>query len=121
MRIRLAGFAIVALSALVTASALPATPKPLTQKQYAEKTLKLSMVTYFKKTPQLSGVKIGKVDCVLPKNGVTFHCTVHTSAPKAHENIVFKLAAPLHEVGTVTWTMTSHACTDSGTHKALAC
>lgn len=97
--------------------------KPLTEAQSDALALKTSMVKSFKATPQLRGVKIGNVVCVLPLNGATFHCTVHTSAAAAHEDIVFKVAATLHDndATSVTWKVTSQSCTDSGTHAKIAC
>jgi hypothetical protein len=119
MTIRSAAATLVALLAL---AALPAAAaKPKTEAQADAAALKASMVTTFKK--QLPGVVVGNVVCVLPQNGATFHCTAYTTAPSAHENIVFKVAATLHDndAMSVTWKLTSHTCTDSVTHKPFAC
>jgi hypothetical protein len=119
MRIRSAAAAIFALFVLGALPALAAKPK--TEAQADAAALKASMVTSFKKT--LPGVIIGKVVCVLPQNGATFHCTAYTTAPASHENIVFKVAATLHDndAMSVTWQLTSHSCTDSVTHKPFKC
>src|ERR1700730_4091830 len=119
MRIRSAGAALLALSVLGAAPAFAAKPK--TEAQADAAALKASMVTSFKK--QLPGVTIGNVVCVLPLNGATFHCTAYTTAPASHENIVFKVAATLHDndAMSVTWRLTSHSCTDSVTHKPFKC
>lgn len=120
MSVRSAGVALLAtLVALGLVGASAAAPKPKTQTQAIEQTLKVSMTKSFKK--QLPGVVIGKLVCVLPKNGVVVHCTVHTSAPKNQENIVFKVTATLHDNGTISWTSTSHSCTDSKTGKPFKC
>jgi hypothetical protein len=112
---------IVLVAALAAAPALAA--KPQTQAQYDAAALKVSMVKKFKSTASLKSVVIGKVVCVLPKNGATFHCTANTSSKPAHEDLVFKVAATLHDndATSVTWTMTSVSCSDSTTHKKLAC
>jgi hypothetical protein len=103
------------------AGALAATPK--TEAQSDALALKASMTKSFKTSAQLRGVNIGNVLCVLPANGSTFHCTVHTSAAAAHEDIVFKVAATLHDndATSVTWKVTSSSCTDSGTHARISC
>ncbi len=119
MRIRSTGAVLFALLLLAAVPALAAKPK--TEAQADAAALKASMIPTFKK--ELPGVSIGKVVCVLPLNGVTFHCTAYTTAPASHENIVFKVAATLHDndAMTVTWKLTSHSCTDSVTHKPFKC
>ena len=111
-------FVVLALVALVaTGQALGA--KPLTQKQYAELKMKQAMTQWAKKS--VPGLQIGAASCVLPKNGVVIHCTVQSTAPKYNENIVFKVKETLHDIGTVTWVVTSKTCSDSKTHKTFAC
>jgi hypothetical protein len=112
---------IALVAALATTPALAA--KPQTEAQYDAASLKASMVKKFKNTASLKSVVIGKVVCVLPKNGATFHCTADTSSKAAHENLVFKVAATLHDndATSVTWSMTSVSCTDSTTHKKITC
>jgi hypothetical protein len=119
VRIRPAAAVLGASLALGAVPALAA--RPTTEAQADAAALKASMVTAFKR--QLPGVLIGNVVCVLPLNGVTFHCTAYTTAPKSHENIVFKVAATLHDndAMSVTWRLTSHSCSDSVTHKPFAC
>ena len=121
MSIRSAAAALLALLVLGAVPALAAKPK--TEAQADAAALKASMVTSFKKSKQLSVLTIGKVVCALPLNGATFHCTAYTTAPAAHENIVFKVAATLHDndAMSVTWQLTSHSCTDSVTHKPFKC
>jgi hypothetical protein len=121
MSIRFAGAALLALLVLGAVPALAAKPK--TEAQADAAALKASMVKTFKNTKSLAGVKIGKVVCVLPKNGATFHCTASTTAPSAHEDIVFKVAATLHDNDalSVTWKLTGQSCSDSGTHKSIQC
>jgi hypothetical protein len=114
-RLLLAALALVALVA--TGQAMAA--KPLTQKQYAELRMKQVMTAWAKKN--VPGLQIGAAACVLPKNGVIIHCTVQSTAPKYTENIVFKVKETLHDVGTVTWVVTSKVCSDSKTHKTFAC
>ncbi len=113
--------ALLLLGTVLTGAALAA--KPLTEAQADAAALKKSMVKKFKATPALHGVNIGKVVCVLPKNGVVFHCTVDTNAPASRENIVFKVAVTLHDndATSVTWQITSQACSDSKTHAKIAC
>jgi hypothetical protein len=114
--------AAAALLALLVLGAVPASAaKPKTEAEADAAALKASMVTSFKK--KLPGVIIGNVVCVLPLNGATFHCTAYTTAPTSHENIVFKVAATLHDndAMSVTWQLTSHSCTDSVTHKPFTC
>jgi hypothetical protein len=93
--------------------------KAPTQKQYSEQKLKTAMMS----SAQLKGLglKWGAVSCVLPKNGNIVHCTVHASSPKAQENIVFKVRETLKETGTMSWAITSDACSDSKTGKKLSC
>jgi hypothetical protein len=114
-RLFLIAFALVALVA--TGQALAA--KPLTQKQYAELKMKQALTAWAKKS--VPGLQIGAASCVLPKNGVIIHCTVQSTAPKHNENIVFKVKETLHDIGTVTWVVTSKTCSDSKTHKTFAC
>ncbi len=112
---------LIGLFLLGSSTAIAAKPKTEAQAYAAQ--LKGSMVKKFKATPQLRGVKIGKVVCVLPKNGAVFHCTADTNAPASRENIVFKVAVTLHDNDalSVTWKITSQACSDSKTHAKLAC
>jgi hypothetical protein len=119
MRLRLSASVLLAL--LVLGAGTAGAAKPKTEAQADAAALKASMIPTFKK--ELPGVRIGNVVCVLPLNGATFHCTAYTTAPASHENIVFKVAATLHDndAMTVTWTLTSHTCTDSVTHKPFKC
>jgi hypothetical protein len=102
---------------LVPAAALAA--KQPTQKQFTEQKLKTAMTS----SPSLKplGLKFGVVACVLPKNGTVVNCTVHASAPKARENIVFKVRETLNEEGNMSWRITSDACSDSKTGQKLSC
>jgi hypothetical protein len=102
---------------LVPLTALAA--KPLTQKQYTEKKLKTAMMSSSELKPL--GLTWGAVACVLPKNGNVVNCTVHASAPKARENIVFKVRETLTQEGAMTWKITSDACSDSKTGQKLSC
>ncbi len=106
---------MVALAA--TGQAMAA--KPLTQKQFAELRMKQALTGWAKKN--VPGLQIGAASCVLPKNGVVIHCTVKSTAPKYRENILFKVTETLHEVGTITWVVTSKTCSDSKTHETIAC
>jgi hypothetical protein len=110
--------AAFALLALVTAGAASAA-YPKAEVQYADKTMKASFTAWAKK--KLPGTTVGKVSCVLPSSGSVIHCTVHVSAPKNRENIVFEVAGTLHDSGQLTWVATSHTCTDSKTGKKFAC
>src|SRR4051794_5891752 len=114
MRVLLAAL-VVALAASGTAAAA----YPRGDVLYANKTMKASFTAWAKKN--LPGTTVGKVACVLPKSGNVIHCTIHVSAPKNRENIVFKVKGTLHEVGTLSWVATSHSCTDSKTGKPFAC
>ncbi len=120
MVVRLAAL-LAGLFLLGTSAAVGAKPKTEAQADAAQ--LKASMVKKFKATPALHGVKIGKVVCVLPRNGAVFHCTADANAPAARENIVFEVAVTLHDkdATTVTWQVTSEACSDSKTHAKLSC
>ncbi len=106
-----------------TASSAALAAKPLTEAQADAAALKKSMVKKFASSRALRGVTIGTVVCVLPKNGAVFHCTADTSAPASRENIVFKVAVTLHDndATSVTWRITSQACSDSKTHAKIAC
>jgi hypothetical protein len=107
-----------ALGALLLVPAALAAKAP-TQKQYTEQKLKAAMMS----SAQLKGLGLtwGAVTCVLPKNGNIVHCTVHASAPKAQENIVFKVKETLKETGAMSWAITSDACSDSKTGQKLSC
>lgn len=112
---------VAGLFLLGSSAALAAKPKTEAQADAAQ--LKASMVKKFKHTSSLSSLAIGKVVCVLPKNGATFHCTAATSSKKFREDIVFKVAVTLHDndATTVSWTFTGQSCSDSVTHKKIAC
>jgi hypothetical protein len=113
---RLAGvFALLGL--LLAGAASAAYPKAGIQ--YADKTMKASFTAWAKKN--LPGTKVGTVSCKLPSSGNVIHCTVHVSAPKNQENIVFKVKGTLHDSGQLTWVSTSHSCTDSKTGKPFSC
>jgi hypothetical protein len=114
-RLAPAVLAVVALAAAGGASAA----KPLTQKQYTELTLKQNMNAKFKKT--VPGLTVTKVTCVLPKNGTTVKCIADASAPRARENVVFKVTETLSAVGDMTWRVTSSVCSDSKTHQKISC
>jgi hypothetical protein len=111
-------FALTILAAALLAPAAVAA-KPPTQLQYTQQGLLKAMM----KSPSLKplGLTWGKVACVLPTSGNVFHCTVHASAPKAQENIVFQVKATLTAVGNVSWGITSDACSDAKTGKKLSC
>ena len=115
---RMRAAATVALLALLTAAAASAA-YPKAEIQYANKTMKTSFSAWAKKN--LPGTKVGRVSCKLPASGNVIHCTVHVSAPKNRENIVFKVKGTLHESGQLTWASTSHSCTDSKTGKPFTC
>ena len=108
----------VALAALLVPAAALAAKAP-TQKQYTEQLLKKEMMSSAQLKPL--GLKWGVVSCVLPKNGNVVHCTVHASAPKAQENIVFKVRETLTQEGSMKWAITSDACSDSKTGQKLSC
>jgi hypothetical protein len=105
------------LALLVPVTALAA--KAPTQLQYTEQKLKTSMMNSSQLKPL--GLRYGAVKCVLPKNGNVVHCTVHATAPKARENIVFKVTETLKQTGQMTWAITSDACSDSKTGQKLSC
>lgn len=113
----LAAAAVAAVALLVAGQALAA--KPLTQKQFAEARLKQVLNAWARKT--VPGLAIGTVTCVLPENGVVIHCTAKASAPKYRENLVFKVTETLHETGTMSWAITSKACSDSRTGQSIQC
>ena len=110
-------------AAFLTCVSAAAAAKPKTEAQADAAAIKASMAKTFAHTKSLQGLKIGKVICVLPKNGATFHCTAYTNSAAAHEDIVFKIAATLHDndATSVTWRMTSDACSDSTSHAKIAC
>jgi hypothetical protein len=110
-----AAFAFLFLVAAGAASAA----YPKAEIQYADKTMKGSFTAWAKKN--LPGTTVGKVSCVLPSSGNVIHCTIHVSAPKNQEHIVFKVKGTLHDSGQLTWVSTSHSCTDSKTGKPFAC
>ena len=112
-----AALAAAVLALVATGAASAAYPKA--EIQYADKTMKGSFTAWAKKN--LPGTTVGKVSCVLPSNGNVIHCSVHVSAPKNRENIVFKVKGTLHDSGQLTWVSTSHTCTDSKTGKPFAC
>ena len=103
------------LSVLITGVALGATDPRLV---YLQKTLKTDMVkTFKKKAPRLT---IGRVTCVLPKDGVTSHCkATFTVGPiKGYYPVVAKL----HDVGgTLTWTASSPKCWNAAKKRYVAC
>jgi hypothetical protein len=117
MRLASAALAAIAVAPAATGGAEAA--KPLTQKQYTELTLKQHMNATFKKT--VPGLTVTKVTCVLPKNGTVVKCVANASAPKAREDVVFKVTETLSEVGNMSWRITSSACSDSKTHQKLSC
>jgi hypothetical protein len=116
-RMRLAVAAIAAVVLVPAGAAAAAYPRA--DVQYANKTMKASFTAWAKKN--LPGTTVGKVSCVLPTSGSVIRCTVHVSAPKSRENIVFKVNGTLHETGQLSWVATSHACTDSKTGAKLTC
>jgi len=84
---------------------------------YLEKTLKAAMVKKFKTAaPKL---KITKVKCVLPKNGVTAHCkaTFTTSGIDGY----YPVTATIHDNGQLTWTARSPRCLNPKTKKYAGC
>jgi hypothetical protein len=105
------------LAAVAAGHALAA--EPLTQKQYAELKMKQAITSWAKKN--VPGLRVGATSCTLPRNGVVIRCTVQSTAPKYRENIVFKVKETLHDVGTVSWVVTSRACSDSKTHATITC
>jgi hypothetical protein len=109
--------ALAAAALLAAGHALAA--KPRTQKQYAELRLKQAMNSWARK--KVPGLTIDTVSCVLPKNGVVVRCTARASAPKYREKVVFGVKETLHPVGTMTWLVTSEACSDSKTGGKLRC
>ena len=117
MALRPLGLALVATLALtVAATCTAANPAQV----YAQTRLKTAFTAWAK--TNLPGTTVGKVSCVLPASGgLVAHCTVHVSAPKNQENIVFKVTNTLHKNGTATFAMVSHSCTDSKTGKKLSC
>jgi len=105
------------LCAALAAPSAALAAKPLTQKQFAEQRLKVEMTAWAKKN--IPGLEIGKVTCVLPRNGNVVHCTVASTAPKYRENITFQVREVLSQAGTMTWTATSRKCTDSKTGRPV--
>jgi hypothetical protein len=120
MKLRLAEAGlVVGMMALVGSGSALAAATPKTQAQAVEVSLKTSMTAAFKK--EKLALTIGKVTCVLPKNGAVVHCTADATGPPAdHEDVVFKVAATLRDSGQITWTAT-HTCSDSKTHKPFKC
>jgi hypothetical protein len=121
MKVRLAEAAliVVGMIALVASGSAVGATKPKTQAQAVEMSLKTSMIATFKK--EKLALTVGKVTCVLPKNGAVVHCTAAATGPPAdHEDVVFKVAATLQDSGKITWTAT-HTCSDSKTHKPFKC
>jgi hypothetical protein len=113
------GLVLIALTTALLAPAAALAAKAPTQAQYTAQGLVKAMMKSASLKPL--GLTWGKVLCVLPKNGNVFHCTVHTSSPKAQENIVFQVKATLDEEGNVKWTITSDACSDSKSGQKLSC
>ena len=117
MSIRSAGIALVAAGAVIwSAPALGATPA---QNAAFAKQLSAEIKPIFKK--QAPKLVLGKVTCVLPKNGTVVRCKAHFSYSSAKANVVYAIKATLEETGTIKWTTTGHTCTDAKTGKKLAC
>jgi hypothetical protein len=117
MGIRSAGILLVVTAALVCS--VPAFAWTPAQNAAFAKQLKTKIKPVFKK--QAPKLVLGKVTCVLPKSGALVHCKAHFSYPSAHANIVYAINARLKETGAITWTTTTHRCTDAKTGKKLAC
>jgi hypothetical protein len=111
--------ALVLIAAALLAPLPGLAAKAPTQKQYAEQKLKAAMTAWAKKN--VAGLRIGTVSCVLPLNGNVVHCTVHASAPRSRENIVFTVRETLTQLGAMKWAVTSDACSDSKTGQKLSC
>ena len=99
-----------------TGTALGAAP---TEAQAFATKLKSFIAPTFKK--QAPKLVLGKVTCVLPKNGTVVHCNAHFAYPSGGLNVVYKIKATLLETGVIKWTTTSHSCTDAKTGKSQAC
>ena len=84
---------------------------------YLVKTLKASMIKSFKK--QAPNLKITKVTCVLPKDGVTAHCKGYFTA--GGTTGYYPVAATIHDSGNLTWTAQSPKCLDPQTKKYTGC
>jgi hypothetical protein len=119
MRIRSAGAAIAAVTLLcgvAPATVLAATPAQ--NKAFAKQLTTKIRPVFKKQVPQLV---LGAVTCVLPLDGTVVACKAHFSDAPAHANVVYAIRATLKESGTISWTTTSHSCTDSKTGKKLPC
>jgi uncharacterized lipoprotein YbaY len=91
----------------------------LTPGQAFANQLKAKITPVFKQqAPQL---ELGKVTCVLPKNGNVVSCQAHFGYPSAHVNVVYGIKATLEQTGQLRWTTTSHACTNAKTGEKLPC
>jgi hypothetical protein len=74
--------------------------------------------TFKKQAPKLV---LGKVTCVLPKNGTVVRCKAHFAYPSGNANVLYNIKATLLETGVIKWTTTTHSCTNAKTGKTLAC
>jgi hypothetical protein len=70
---------------------------------------------------QVPGLLLATVTCVLPTNGNVVQCQAHFSDPSAGANVVYGIKATLKDSGVLTWTTTTHSCTNAKTGKKLAC
>jgi hypothetical protein len=117
--LRLLRAALIGSATLAAAATCGAAPAASPAQRYAERALKAAFTGWAKKN--LPGTTVGKVSCVLPLSGSVARCTIHVSAPRNRENIVFRVTNTLHTNGTATFAMLSHSCTDSRTGKKIAC
>jgi hypothetical protein len=114
---RLASIAVVGAVAFAgPGTALAATP---TEAQAFATKLATYMKPVFKK--QAPKLVLGKVTCVLPKNGNVVHCKAHFAYPSGGLNIVYQVKATLLETGMIKWTAGSHTCTNAKTGKTVSC
>jgi hypothetical protein len=65
---------------------------------------------------------LGKVTCNTLKDGVTALCVAHFTDKPDGVYVAYNIKAVLHDVsGSLTWTTTTHSCTDIKSGKKIPC
>jgi hypothetical protein len=83
--------------------------------------LKPAMQTKLRKT--VKGLVVTKVKCVVPTTSklITGKCTARFTVAKYKLDGVYRAKATLDSRSRLSWSTTSVSCTDSRTHKKVAC
>jgi hypothetical protein len=110
--------AMLGAAALLVFAPLAVAATPAQNAAFAKQLRPQIKPVFEKQAPQLV---LGKVTCLLPRNGNVIHCKAHFTYPKARANIVYLIKATLLDTGKLKWTTTSHSCTDARSGKKLPC